>query len=151
MTLLTTSRPAREVSPVRLPIVVTRVEIQLATSEKSHRKGLRAYVDLEINGGLVIEEARLIESSYGFHVSMPSRKATLHCTECKEKNHIKARYCNGCGTYLPSLRLSAPLDLEGKPILYHDVAFPINQSVRDAIESAVKDAYAEAVRAESEA
>lgn len=150
MTLLTTSRPAREVSPVRLPIVVTRVEIQLATSEKSHRKGLRAYVDLEINGGLVIEEARLIESSYGFHVSMPSRKATVHC-ECGDKNPIKAKFCHECGTYLPPLNLPVPRDLEGRPILYHDVAFPINQSVRDVIELAVKDAYDRAIKAESEA
>lgn len=71
---------------------------------------------------------------------MPSRKLADKCTKCGCKNHLRARFCNDCGTKLDDKRAlgesrgEAREESRGKFKLYADTAHPINSKCRDEIE-----------------
>ena len=78
---------------------------------------------------------------------MPSRKLCDHCPRCNEKNHLRARFCNQCGSRLdetrglrqqhhPNSRMSP-----GRMKLHADIAHPINAGCRSAIENEVVEAF----------
>ena len=61
---------------------------------------LRAFCSLTFDNTFVIRDVKLIEGNDGLFLAMPSRKLCDHCPDCGEKNHLRARYCNGCGRRL---------------------------------------------------
>lgn len=90
------------------------------------------------NQRMVLREARP-----RLFVAMPSRKLCDHCDSCREKNHLRARFCNHCGT-----RLNENRHLRFRPAaggarmkLHADIAHPITPDCRAAIENQVTDAY----------
>jgi stage V sporulation protein G len=100
---------------------------------------LRGFCSITFREGFVIRDLRIIEGESGLFVAMPSRKVTAHCPRCQTKNHLKARFCNHCGIRLPQLRL--PVDPQGRPRLYADIAHPVTQDFRDRLQRQVVEEF----------
>lgn len=113
-------------------------EIRIKLVEESDDR-LRGFCSLTFREGFVIRDLRIIEGESGMFVAMPSRKVTAHCPRCQTKNHLKARFCNHCGIRLPQGRL--PVDPQGRPRLYADIAHPVTQDFRDRLQKQVIDEF----------
>ncbi len=116
---------------------ITEVRIKLVTNPSER---LRAFCSVTLNGDFVIRDLKIIEGVNGAFVAMPSRKLADRCPRCGCKNHLRARFCNECGTHLKENR--APKDNQGRAKLHADIAHPINAGCRERIQKAVVDAYA---------
>ena len=102
---------------------------------------LRGFASITVDDRLVVRDIKIIEGGRGLFVAMPSRKLCDRCPSCAGKNHIRARYCNECGTRLGEGRTQ--LDERGRPRLYADIAHPINQESRDLVQKSILGAYHE--------
>jgi DNA-binding cell septation regulator SpoVG len=120
----------------RLSVTDVRVTVAHDSSEDK----LRAFCSITIDGDFVVKDVKIIEGSEGPFVAMPSRKLADRCPACRGKNHLRARFCNECGTKLAPDR--AQRDPSGKPMLHIDIAHPINPETRKMIESLVLERYA---------
>jgi stage V sporulation protein G len=117
---------------------ITEVRIKLMEDSEDR---LRAFCSVTFDDSFVVRDLKIIEGSSGPFVAMPSRKLTSHCTKCGTKNHLRANYCNQCGTQLPQER--AGRDQDGRVKLYADIAHPINSDCREMIQERVIDEYEE--------
>jgi stage V sporulation protein G len=109
---------------------------------------LKAFCSLTFDHTFVIRDVKLIEGNDGLFLAMPSRKICDRCRSCGEKNHLRARYCNHCGSRLDEtrhLRQATNGNGEGRPKLHADIAHPINAQCRTLIERQVVAAYHEEV------
>jgi stage V sporulation protein G len=124
---------------------VTEVKVKLVDI-KSER--LKAFCTITMDGEFVIRDIKIIEGGTGPFVAMPSRKLAAKCPRCNTKNHLRAKFCNECGTKLPESKI--PKDSAGRIKLHADIAHPINPECRERIQKAVIEAYqAELERAQS--
>ena len=115
---------------------ITEVRVKL-TDDPDDR--LRAFCSVTIDDAFVIRDLKIIEGSSGTFVAMPSRKLTAHCKQCGYKNHLRAGYCNQCGT---RLKTEIPAkDEGGRTKLYADIAHPINSECREMIQQSVIASY----------
>lgn len=117
---------------------ITEVRIKLM-EEPGER--LQAFCSITFDDCFVVRDLKIIEGTSGPFVAMPSRKLTAHCSTCGCKNHLRAGYCNQCGTRLKEQH--AAKDDEGRAKLYADIAHPINSSCREMIQARVIKAYEE--------
>jgi stage V sporulation protein G len=115
---------------------ISEIRIKLV-AESDDR--LRGFCSITFREGFVIRDLRIIEGESGLFVAMPSRKVTAHCPRCQTKNHLKARFCNHCGIRLPQGRL--PVDPQGRPRLYADIAHPVTQEFRDRLQRQVIEEF----------
>ncbi len=76
-------------------MTVTEVSVKLITPGK-----LLAYVRFVLDGCFVLHDCRLVVSHNGTFLAMPERRITERCSVCKCSNHVRARFCNGCGRRL---------------------------------------------------
>ena len=113
---------------------ITDVRIKLATSD---RDNLRAYCTIIFDDSFVVTDLKVVDGNKGIFVSMPSRKVMDKCPKCMSKNHIRARFCNDCGTKLDGGRFKRFPDRR----LYVDMAHPIKADCRQQIVEAVLEAY----------
>ncbi|MDA1265932.1 MAG: SpoVG family protein [Planctomycetota bacterium] len=104
---------------------------------------LRAFASITLDECVVVRDIKIIEGGDHLFVAMPSRKLCDRCPSCGGKNHLRARYCNDCGTRQGLERTRS--DERGRPRLYADVSHPINQRARDQIQGAIIAAYHEEV------
>jgi stage V sporulation protein G len=107
---------------------------------------LKAFCSLTFDNTFVIRDVKLIEGNDGLFLAMPSRKLCDHCPGCREKNHLRARFCNNCGVRLDENRHSPSSNGNGHSSrlkLHADIAHPINAESRLAIERRVLSAYRE--------
>lgn len=117
---------------------------------------LRAFCSLTFDDAFVVRDVKLIEGNDGLFLAMPSRKLTDHCPACGDKNHLRARYCNGCGGRLDEDRFLRYRDgnthcngngngngngAGGRIKLHADVAHPINADTRQEVEREVMRSY----------
>lgn len=121
---------------------VTEVRVKLTDDP---RNKLKAYCSVTIDQSFVVRDLKIIEGNRGPFVAMPSRKLSDHCPRCHHKNHLRASFCNHCGTRLDPDR--APKDGRGRVRLHADLAHPINSATRIEVHKAVVRAYAEEVDA----
>lgn len=120
---------------------ITEVRVKLLTGRSDR---LRAFCSMTIDDEFVVHDLRVIDGRKGMFVAMPSRKLSDNCPNCGGKNHLRAAYCNDCGSKLDENRA----DDRDK---YHvDVAHPIVTSCRDKVQSTVLEAYHEEVSEEKE-
>jgi len=119
---------------------VTKVSVKLAP-ESADR--LKAFCTMTVDDEFVVRDLKVIEGTSGLFVAMPSRKLTDHCPKCGNKNHLRAKFCNDCGTKLPENR-AADAEAQGK--LHADIAHPINSDCRNRIQDAILDAYRQECR-----
>jgi stage V sporulation protein G len=117
-------------------VEITEVRIKLM-DEPGER--LKAFCSVTFDDAFVVRDLKIIEGASGPFVAMPSRKLTAHCPGCRAKNHLRAAYCNQCGT---RLKEASPLrDEEGRAKLYADIAHPINSACRELIQRRVIEAF----------
>ena len=119
---------------------ITEVRIRLL---EGRRDRLRAYAAITFDGQYVVRDLRIIEGTRGIFVAMPSRRLADRCPRCGGKNHLRANYCNECGTRLPAGR--APQDANGRVRLHCDVAHPVHREAREKIERQVLAKFYEEV------
>lgn len=117
---------------------ITEIRVKLA---ENHQERLLAFCTITLEGSFVIRDVKIIEGPRGPFVAMPSRKVTVRCHKCRDKNHMRANYCNTCGERLEPAKVVG--DARVRPRLYVDIAHPINQRCRASIESACVQAYHE--------
>jgi stage V sporulation protein G len=117
-----------------MQLTETRIKLLFNSRDK-----LRGFASITIDNCLVVRDIKIIEGGRGLFVAMPSRKLCDRCPSCAAKNHIRARYCNDCGTRLRTDR--GDLDERGRPRLYADIAHPINQEARDFVQHQILQAY----------
>lgn len=115
---------------------ISEVRVNLV-SNKDDR--LKAFCSITIDNEFVVRDIKVIESGGGFFVAMPSRKMTDHCEKCGGKNHLRAKFCNNCGTKLKESR--ARKDVKGRMKLHADIAHPINAECRLRIQEKVTAAF----------
>jgi stage V sporulation protein G len=108
---------------------------------------LKAFCSLTFDNSFVLRDVKLIDGNDGLFLAMPSRKLCDHCPKCREKNHLRARFCNNCGQRLDSeryLRYRTRTDGNSSRIKLHaDIAHPISADSRRQIEETVLLAYRE--------
>ncbi len=135
---------------------VTEVRINLCGNGANR---LKAFCSLTFDDTFVIRDVKLIDGNDGLFLAMPSRKLCDHCRRCGEKNHLRARFCNGCGMRLDENRSASPAHGSGyangnsnghgsghghapsRVKLHADIAHPINGQCRQLIERQVLSAY----------
>ena len=117
---------------------LTEVRINLCEGESNR---LKAYCSLTFDDTFVIRDVKLIDGNDGLFLAMPSRKLADRCRRCGEKNHLRARFCNNCGSRLDENRHMHNHVGLGRPKLHADIAHPINVECRQAIERKVLEAY----------
>jgi len=123
---------------------VTEVRINLCGNGANR---LKAFCSLTFDNTFVIRDVKLIDGNDGLFLAMPSRKLCDHCRRCGEKNHLRARFCNGCGMRLDENRSMQQHPghgaAQGRVKLHADIAHPINGDCRQLIERQVIGAYHE--------
>ncbi|RMG39891.1 MAG: stage V sporulation protein G [Planctomycetota bacterium] len=121
---------------------ISEVRIKLMNDPQQRLLG---FCSITLDRCFVIRDLKIIRGTKGPFVAMPSRKLTDRCPKCKTKNHLRARFCNQCGTRLGEDR--AEKDEEGRAKLYADIAHPINSRCREMIQKRVLKAYEEELEA----
>ncbi len=116
---------------------ITEVRIKLM-EDPSER--LQAFCSITFDDCFVIRDLKIIEGTKGSFVAMPSRKLTDRCPQCGCKNHLRAAYCNQCGSRLKEDR--AMRDADGRAKLHADIAHPINSTCREMIQHGVIESFA---------
>ena len=112
-------------------MTITEVRVKLC-EQNSER--LLAFCSVTFSHSFVVRDLKLIEGTRGVFVAMPSRKLMDRCA-CGCKNHLRARYCNGCGLKLDETR--AIRDMDGRAKLHADIAHPIHAVAREMVQAAV--------------
>ena len=117
---------------------ITEVRIKLM---EDNNERLQAFCSVTFDDAFVVRDLKIIEGAKGSFVAMPSRKLTDRCPQCGYKNHLRARFCNQCGSKLDEDR--ATRDADGRAKLHADIAHPINSACREVMQSAVLRSYQE--------
>jgi len=121
-------------------VEITEVRIKLILNRNDK---LRAFCSVTLENAFVIRDLKIIEGAKGPFVAMPSRKLTDRCARCGMKNHLRAKFCNDCGSRLSPDR--APSDGDGRAKLHADIAHPISAPAREAMQKRILTAFAEEV------
>src|SRR5579884_1018525 len=111
----------------RTTVVITEVRIKLMEDHNENER-LQAFCSVTFDDAFVVRDLKIIEGTKGPFVAMPSRKLTDRCPGCGCKNHLRARFCNQCGTKLDENR--ATRDADGRAKLHADIAHPDRKSTR---------------------
>jgi stage V sporulation protein G len=117
---------------------ISEVRVKLVRNKDDR---LKAFCSITLDNEFVVREIKVIEGTNGHFAAMPSRKMSDHCEKCGGKNHLRARYCNNCGTALKENR--ARKNFRGKIKLHADIAHPINSDCRKRIQQKVISAFKE--------
>ncbi len=117
---------------------ITEVRVKLIDNKDER---LKAFCSITMDNEFVIRDIKIIEGTSGLFVAMPSRKISDHCDKCGGKNHLRAKYCNNCGTSLSENR--ARQDARGRIKLHADIAHPINAQCRKDIQETIVAAFEE--------
>lgn len=115
---------------------ITEVRIKLMEGTEDR---LRGFCSITFDDCFVVRDLKIILGNSGPFVAMPSRKLSSHCHKCRSKNHLKAKFCNNCGTRQRSDHV--PFNGDGRAKLYADVAHPVNAECREMIQARVIDEY----------
>src|SRR3989440_3245453 len=113
---------------------LTDIRIKLCDDQSSR---LKAFCALTFDNTFVIRDVKLIDGNDGLFLAMPSRKLSDHCGRCGDKNHLRARFCNNCGSRLDEHRYLRYQNGNGhgsRLKLHADIAHPINADCRHRIE-----------------
>ncbi len=117
---------------------ITEVRVKLINNKDDR---LKAFCSITMDNEFVVRDIKVIEGTSGYFVAMPSRKMSDHCEKCGSKNHLRAKFCNGCGT--PLIENRARTDAKGRMKLHADIAHPINVQCRQKIQEKVIAAFKE--------
>ncbi len=118
---------------------ITEVRIFLKDSPD---KKLKAYATVTFDNAFVVRNIKVIESSGGLFIAMPSRKVKHPCPKCGFKNELKSKYCNQCGAQLPVVQnpVEHPPE-QNAQAMHKDLAHPITQRFREYLQKRILDAF----------
>ncbi|HEY2783437.1 MAG TPA: SpoVG family protein [Fimbriiglobus sp.] len=119
-------------------MVITEVRVKLC---EENNERLLAFCSVTLDNAFVIRDLKVIEGTRGMFVAMPSRKLTDRCGRCGCKNHLRARFCNQCGSRMDEGR--AMRDADGRAKLHADIAHPIHSKAREQMSTVVVRAFQE--------
>lgn len=119
------------------PMNITEVRIKLM---EDNNERLCAFSSITFNDAFVVRDLKVIEGTKGLFVAMPSRKLSDRCHSCGCKNHLRARFCNQCGSRLDEERAMLN-NGDGRAKLHADVAHPINSVCRETIQQKVLESF----------
>lgn len=121
---------------------LTEVRVKLCDGQAGR---LKAFCSLTFDHAFVVRDVKLIDGNEGLFLAMPARKLCDHCPRCREKNHLRARFCSNCGIRLDENRYQRYQNGNGngRLKLHADIAHPIHASCRHEIEQQVVEAYHE--------
>lgn len=122
-------------------MMITECRVKLVTdSVASGNDRVRAFCALVFDGLFKLHDVKVVARGDGeLLVCMPNRKLQARCGWCGGKNALRQRFCGECGTRLPDG--AAKQDEKGRDILYSDVFHPIGREGREAIRTAILEAY----------
>ncbi len=122
---------------------LSEVRISLCGGQGQGGGRLKAFCSLTFDNTFVIRDVKLIDGNDGLFLAMPSRKLCDRCRRCGDKNHLRARFCNHCGSRLDEDRYLRYRSGNGQSRLklHADIAHPINARTRQDIERRVFSAY----------
>jgi len=100
---------------------------------------LKAVCTVTFDECFVVRDVKVVEGTNGLFVAMPSRKVSSHCPNCRQKNQLRATYCNFCGKKLPPPRPQPEGD--GRSRMHKDLAHPITAEFREVVQTTVIAAY----------
>ena len=120
---------------------ISEVRVKMVANKDDR---LKAFCSMTLDNAFVIRDVKIIEGAGGLFVAMPSRKMSDHCEKCGGKNHLRAKYCNNCGTSLSENR--ARQDAKGRIKLHADIAHPINAQCRKDIQETIVAAFEEELK-----
>ncbi len=120
---------------------ISEVRVKMVANKDDR---LKAFCSMTLDNAFVIRDVKIIEGTGGLFVAMPSRKMSDHCEKCGGKNHLRAKYCNNCGTSLSENR--ARQDAKGRIKLHADIAHPINAQCRKDIQETIVAAFEEELK-----
>jgi len=124
---------------------ITEVRVRLL---KQRQDKLQAYCSVTLDDAFVIRDIKVIKGSDGYFVAMPSRKITDRCPRCRSQNHLRALYCNECGTKINPER--APKDDRGRAKLHTDVAHPITSAYREILQQKILEGFEDVIQQSGE-
>lgn len=101
---------------------------------------LRAVCSITFDGEFVVRDLKVVQGSNGLFVAMPSRKLSAHCPKCGHKNHVRAGFCNDCGSKLPVANRTGN-EGANRTRLHSDVAHPISATFREKIQQQIIEKY----------
>lgn len=118
---------------------ITEVKVFLKDSPD---KKLKAYVTVTFDNAFVVRNIKVIEGTNGLFIAMPSRKIKQPCAKCGFRNELRSKYCNQCGTQLPSVyRPQGQEGASSAQLEHKDIAHPITQSFRECLQKRILEAY----------
>lgn len=120
---------------------VTEVRVFLKDSPD---KKLKAYATVTFDNAFVVRNIKVIQGTGGIFIAMPSRKVKHPCAKCNFKNEVRSKYCNQCGAQLPFV--PAPESEAAAQAEHKDIAHPINQAFREALQKKILEAYEQEVK-----
>lgn len=115
---------------------ITEVRVKLVNIKDDR---LKAFCSMTIDNEFVVREVKVIEGGGGHFVAMPSRKTSDHCEKCGGKNHLRAKFCNNCGSALSENR--GKKDFKGQVKFHVDIAHPVSLKCRKRIQEKVIQAF----------
>jgi stage V sporulation protein G len=118
---------------------ITEVRVFLKDSPD---KKLKAYATVTFDNAFVVRNIKVIQGSNGVFIAMPSRKIKHPCPKCNFKNEFRSKFCNQCGGPIPIPPMPAVTGHEnGAQAEHKDIAHPITQGFREALQKKVLEAY----------
>jgi stage V sporulation protein G len=102
-------------------------------------KKLKAYTTVTFDNCFVVRNIKVIHSTNGLFMAMPSRKTKFSCPKCNFKNEAGSKFCNYCGAKLPAQEQSSkPKDTKAE---HRDIAHPVTKEFREYLQKKVLEAY----------
>lgn len=116
---------------------ITEIRVFLKSGQD---KKLKAYTTVTFDHCFVVRNIKVIQSSSGFFIAMPSRKIKAPCSKCHFKNEIGSKFCNHCAARLSDQEHFAMKKEEAKAE-HRDIAHPVTKEFREYLQNKVLDAY----------
>ena len=113
-------------------------EIRIFPKEGQDKK-LKAYTTDTFDHAFVVRNIKVIQGASGFFIAMPSRKMKHPCPKCNFKNEVGSKYCNQCGSGLPSGH--SQVEFSDSKAEHRDIAHPITQQFREYLQTRILAAY----------
>lgn len=118
---------------------ITEVRVILKDSPD---KKLKAYATVTFDNVFVVRDIKVIESSAGLFIAMPSRKVKHSCPKCAFKNELRSKYCSQCAAPLPvETNLQRGEEASSSQSEHKDIAHPITQPFRENLQKKVLEGY----------
>jgi len=103
-------------------------------------KKLKAYTTVTLDNCFVVRNIKVIQSSGGLFIAMPSRKVKFSCLKCHFRNEAGSKFCNHCGAGIPAHEHSGERGEDAKAE-HRDIAHPVTKEFREYLQKKILEAY----------